>query len=70
MKLVYDPCEEQAHQVGNRACDHRKEQGVFQGDKEYLIVKEKPCIVVEADPLGEVQHIEICKAEYYRCKHR
>ena len=62
-QLVDDPGKQKAGNIAERACNYGKKQRVFERDQKYVIVQEKPGIVLPADKSRQLQHIEVKKAE-------
>ena len=60
-KLVYQPREEEGKQKTAGSDDHREKQRVFQSYNEYIVIQEKPEIIIHTDKLRRAQHIERSK---------
>ena len=70
-KLVYQPREEEGKAENRRVRrSPRKSSVFFQSYNEYIVIQEKPEIIIHTDKLRRAQHIERSKAEQHRHYYR
>ena len=68
--FVDQPCEAEAHQVADRTCNRREDDGVLDGGQEQVVDHEELVVVVDEYEAGRLNHIERRKAETDRHDNR
>lgn len=63
IQLINQPREYKTSDVTDWAGDHRENNCIFETNQEHIIIPEQLGIVLPADPLRKLQHIEVSKAE-------
>ena len=69
-QVADEPRHDEGGKKGDRAGNHREQQGVFQGDEKLLVVQNQQLEIGDADDVGRFHHIVVGQAQRQGYQHR